>query len=146
MSTFDDIYYTASLIEFLGRKTRNRRKEIVECLGISGIEYLLETACVNHCLSMEQVSDELIEEYGIQEGVFDSVRECKYTVPSATRIGKVYARLIDAISESENQYGEKLYEVFTSSFSNAISDFNSSLFFAPADEIAFYYETQYSIE
>lgn len=88
MSTFDDIYYTASLIEFLGRKTRNRRKEIVECLGISGIEYLLETACVNHCLSMEQVSNELIEEYGIQEGVFDFVRECKYSVPSATESGK----------------------------------------------------------
>ena len=133
MSTFDDIYCTASLIEFLGRKTRNRRKEIVECLGISGIEYLLETACVNHCLSMEQVSDELIEEY-------------KYTVPSATRIGKVYARLIDTISESENQYGEKLYEVFTSSISDAISDYNSLLFFAPADEIANYYETQFRIE
>lgn len=146
MCTFDDVYYTASLMEFLGRKTRNRRRAIVEHLGISGIDYLLETACVNHCLSMEQVSDELIEEYGIQEGNFDSVRECKYTVPSATRIGKVYARLIDTISESENQYGEKLYEVFTSLFSDAISDFNSSLFFAPADEIAFYYETQYRME
>ena len=146
MSTFDDIYYTASLIEFLGRKTRNRRKEIVEYLGISGVEYLLETACVNHYLSMEQVSDELIVEYGIQEGTFDSVRECKYTVPSEARIGKVYARLVYTISKTENQYGEKLYEVFTSSFSDAISDFNSSLFFAPADEIAYYYETQYRYE
>lgn len=67
-------------------------------------------------------------------------------VPSATRIGKVYARLIDTISESENQYSEKLYEVFTSSISNAISDYNSLLFFAPADEIANYYETQFRIE
>lgn len=146
MTTFDDVYYTASIIEFLGRKTRNSRKTIAEYFGIDGIDYLLETACVNHCLSMEQVSDELIEEYGIQEGIYDTVCECKYTVPSATKIGKVYARLVDTISESENQYGEKLYEVFTSSFSDAISDYNSSLFFAPADEIAFYYKTQYSIE
>lgn len=144
MIDFNDVYYTASLIEFIGRKTRNRRSIVAQRIGIDGIADLLENADVNHCLTMEQVSDELIEEYDIQSGSFDSVAECKFSVPSETRIGKVYARLVIELSPSENAYAEKLYEVFTSSLADAISDFNASLYFAPADEIAFYYETQYS--
>lgn len=61
MSTFDDAYYTASLINFLGRRNRNRRKAIVGHLGINGIDYLLKMACVNHCLCLEQVPEALIE-------------------------------------------------------------------------------------
>lgn len=140
---FNDVYYTASLIEYVGRKTKNHRSVIVRNLDIEGIQLLLDAAPENHCLPMEQVADELIEDYEIQNGSFDSVGECKYAVPSETRIGKIYARLVLSISESEEQYAEKLFEVFTSSLSDAVSDFNSSLFFAPADEIAFYYETEY---
>lgn len=140
---FNDIYYTASLIEYVGRKTKNHRSVIVRNLEIEGIQLLLDAAPENHCLPMEQVADELIEDYEIQNGSFDSVGECKYAVPSETRIGKIYARLVLNISESEEEYAEKLFEVFTSSFSDAVSDFNSSLFFAPADEIAFYYATEY---
>lgn len=140
---FNDVYYTASLIEYVGRKTKNRRSVVVKELSIEGIQLLLDAAPENHCLAMEQVADELIEDYEIQNGSFDSVGECKYAVPSETRIGKIYARLVLSISESEEQYAEKLFEVFTSSLSDAVSDFNSSLFFAPADEIAFYYETEY---
>ena len=47
---------------------------------------------------------------------------CRFEVPSATRIGKVYARLIESLSESEEQYAEKMYEVFTSDLPDAISD------------------------
>lgn len=140
---FNDVYYTASLIEYVGRKTKNHRSVIVRNLEIEGIQLLLDAAPENHCLPMEQVADELIEDYEIQIGSFDSVGECKYAVPSETRIGKIYARLVLNISESEDEYAEKLFEVFTSSLSDAVSDFNSSLFFAPADEIAFYYETEY---
>ena len=132
-----------SLIEYVGRKTRNRRGIIVETIDIEEIQLLLDAAPENHCLSFEQVSDELIEDYEILEGTFDTVETCKFEVPSATRIGKVYARLIESLSESEEQYAEKMYEVFTSDLPDAISDFNSSLFFAPADEIAYYYETEY---
>lgn len=140
---FNDVYYTASLIEYVGRKTKNHRSVIVRNLEIEGIQLLLDAAPENHCLPMEQVADELIEDYEIQNGSFDSVGECKYAVPSETRIGKIYARLVLNISDSEDEYAEKLFEVFTSSLSDAVSDFNSSLFFAPADEIAFYYETEY---
>lgn len=128
MGKENDLYYATSMVEYVGRKTKNSRTLIVQKLGMDGIRYLIDFADVNHCLSFEQVSDELIEDYKIQNGNFNSVDACKFEVPSATRIGKVYARLIESLSESEEQYAEKMYEVFTSDLPDAISDFNSSLF------------------
>lgn len=45
---------------------------------------------VNHCLIFEQVSDEVIEYYKIENGNFDTISECKYSVPSYLDIGKLY--------------------------------------------------------
>lgn len=143
MSEYNDIYYTACLIEFTGRKTKNSRKSIVERIGKEGLLRLISLSDVNHCLPFEQVSDELIEDYQIKEGTFDTISNCKYSVPSVTRIGRVYARLVETISKSKDAYGETLYEVMTSSLPDAISDFNSSLFFAPVEELTFYYNEEY---
>ena len=33
----DDLFYVCSLIEFIGRKTKNKRKEVVNALGEQGI-------------------------------------------------------------------------------------------------------------
>ena len=52
----DDLFYVCSLIEFTGRKTKNRRKVIVNALGEQGIAKQLQDAPVNHCLSFDQVS------------------------------------------------------------------------------------------
>ena len=145
MSAFNDIYYTACLIEFIGRRTKNSRKIVVQQIGREGFLQLISLSDVNHCLTFEQVSDELIEDYQIMEGTFDTVSECKYTVPSVTRIGRVYARLVESLSDSKETYGEVLFEVMTSSLPDAISDFNSSLFFAPVEELKFYYEEEYKL-
>lgn len=48
------------LFEFIGRKTKNKRKKVVNVLGEQGILKQLYDAQVNHCLSFEQVSEELI--------------------------------------------------------------------------------------
>lgn len=55
----NDMFYVCSLIEFTARRTKNRRRVIVEALGKKGIEKQLHDAEVNHCLSFEQVSDEI---------------------------------------------------------------------------------------
>ena len=57
----NDIYYTASLLEYLSRKTKNRRADVARLLGVKGIAGVYEFAEVNHCLSFDQVADELIE-------------------------------------------------------------------------------------
>ena len=61
----NDYFYVCSLIEYIARKTKNKRGTIVNLLGKKGIEKQLYDAEVNHCLSFDQVSDELIEFYNI---------------------------------------------------------------------------------
>ncbi|MGL5085997.1 MAG: hypothetical protein ACRC68_09855 [Clostridium sp.] len=126
----NDLFYVCSLIEFLGRKTKNTRASIVKILGKKEIERQLEIAEVNHCLSFEQVSDELIEYFNIEEGSFDSVGLCKYNVPSFQAIGKEYQRLISDVSLEKSNVVDILFEVFQSFISEEISNFNSSVYYS----------------
>lgn len=64
-------------------------------IGNDGVRKLLHDAEVDHCLSFEQVSDEVIDYYGIENGQFDTVSNCKYTVPSFLDIGKLYSIMIE---------------------------------------------------
>lgn len=91
----DDIYYVCSLIEFIARKTKNHRQDVIRYFSKKDIQRQLRLAEVNHCLSFHQVSDELIEDYGIKNGNFDTVKECRYEVPSATSIGMLYQEFSD---------------------------------------------------
>ena len=76
----DNLFYLCTLIEFIGRKTRNHRSYIVKSLGKEGIEKQLYDAEVIHCLSFEQVSDEVIETYSIKDGDFDKIIDCEYSL------------------------------------------------------------------
>lgn len=62
----NDYFYVCALIEYISRATRNHRGDVVRTIGKEGIEKLLYDAQVNHCLSFEQVSDEVIEYYKIK--------------------------------------------------------------------------------
>ena len=90
----DDLFYVCSMIEFVARKTHNKTKDIVVKLSDKELAHQLKAAGVNHCLSFEQVCDEWIEEYGIEEGTFDNISTCKYNVPTVLSIGTVYQTLI----------------------------------------------------
>ncbi len=76
----NDFFYVCSLIEYIARQTQNKRGTIVKLIGREGIDKQLYDAEVNHCLSFEQVSDELIEQYKISKGDFDTITECKYLI------------------------------------------------------------------
>lgn len=135
----DNLFYVCSLIEFIGRKTKNKRSTIVKILGKKELIRQLGLAEVNHCLSFEEVADEIIEEFNIKEGGFDSVGLCKYTVPSFQAIGKEYQRLIiDVLSEEDNVI-DVLYSVFDSFISDEISDFNSSVYYSSPEYLKYSY-------
>ena len=85
----DNIYYVCTLLEYLSRKTHNDRKTIIEYFSKQDVEHLLYVAEVNHCLSFDQVSDELIEDFQIQSGNYDAETECKHTTSSVTSVGTV---------------------------------------------------------
>ena len=102
------------------------------------IERQLRLAEVNHCLSFEQVSDELIEELSITNGSFDSVKECKYSVPSESSIGRVYQTLI--LSSVKDDLIQTIIDVFSSFISDEISNFNSNVYYSNPSYILCSYE------
>lgn len=124
----NDYFYVCSLIEYIARQTQNRRGVIVEAMGADGIEKQLYDAQVNHCLSFEQVSDELIEQYKIQNGDFDTITDCKYTVPSFMDIGKLYSIMIEDCAQPGKEVDE-LLKIFTSFISDKISDFQTDIYY-----------------
>ena len=124
----NDLFYVCSLIEYTARKTTNRRRVVAEALGEEGIKKQLLDAGVNHCLSFEQVSDELIEQYHIPTGDFDSITGCKYSIPSYLDIGKLYAIMIEDCAEPGKEASE-LIQIFSSFISDEISNFKTGLYY-----------------
>ncbi len=134
----NDIFYVCTLIEYIARVTTNHRGDIVKALGVEGIKKQLHDASVNHCLSFEQVSDELQEQYHIQKGSFDTITNCKYTVPSYTSIGKLYCIIVTECADFAHA-AEEIYKIFSSFISDAISNFSSDLYYQNPDYIKWSY-------
>ena len=124
----NDYFYVCALIEYIARKTKNHRGDIVNTIGREGIEKLLYDAEVNHCLSFEQVSDEVTDYYKIKNGNFDTISGCKYSVPSYLDIGKLYSIMIEDCAKPGEEVQE-LIKIFSSFISDEISDFNTDLYY-----------------
>lgn len=135
----NNLFYVCSLIEYIARITKNRVVDIVIKLGKYEIERQLDLAEVNHCLSFEQVANEIIEEFEITEGNYDSVGECMYNVPSYLAIGKDYQRLIEDVQKNQ-KLAEALYNVMTSFLAEEISNYNSSLYYSSREYLKACYE------
>ena len=97
----NDLFFTCSLIDYIARKTKNKRNVVVNAIGKKQIEKIYDLADIYHSDNIERVSDDFIEQSGIKEGNFDNVKECNYAIPSHWDIGKVYKRLIKAVAEHE---------------------------------------------
>ena len=123
----NDLLYVCSLIEYVGRKTNNHRSYIVDCIGYDGLKHLYNNASINHNLSFEQVSDELIEDYNIFNGSFDTISKCHEKVPSYISIGSVYKRMIIALNNGD--IIDTIYNIFKSFISDEISNFDSDLYY-----------------
>lgn len=130
-----NLFFLCSLIEQLGRELHQKRGNVVEQLGNSNIQILYHNADVLHCEPLVKVAADTITEFSLKEGEFDNVARTKYAVPDVWTIGKVYARLIEDISNEENVL-EILSAVYSSWIDEKISDFNSAFYYQPRDYIA----------
>jgi len=125
-----DIIYVCALIEHVGRATLNRNHEIVKIIGVDGIAWQLEHAQTSHCLTFEETSEELIEEYNIPQGQFDSVGNCTGNEPLPIHVARTYKSLVVNIAENtDTRLAQIIYDVFTSFISDEISNFNTSTFY-----------------
>lgn len=132
----NDLFFTCSLIDYIARKTKNRRSVVVQKLGKEKIEKIYDLADIYHSYNIEQVAYDFINEVGITSGNFDNVKECKYAIPTHWDIGKVYKRLIIGVSNEKNiGIIEALLEVYNSFICKLIDDYDGS----------FYYENPQSI-
>ena len=125
------MFYVCSLIEYIGRKTKNRRGDIVAAMDDGCLRHQLDYADVNHSLPFERVSDELIAECGIKDGAYDTISGCQYSIPSETSIGRVYSTLIEDSMDAEGSslsVVEAVRKVFGSFIVDEISDFANGVY------------------
>ena len=135
----NDLFYTCSLIEYIGRTTQRGRREVADKLGEKEIERIYDYADVFHCEPIEKVASEFIQECKIEKGTFDNVRECRYIIPDYWDIGEVYERLIeDCYSDEEILKG--IWEVYHSWIDEKISDYNTDFYYQTRDYIAACYK------
>ena len=126
----NDLFFVCSLIDYIARKTMNRRVDVVNVLGRDNIEKLYELADVYHSDNLDTVSDDFIACAHIPTGNFDNVKDARYAVPSHWDIGKVYKRLILGIaSEKGIDVIDALLEAYRSFVSEKIDDYNSSFYY-----------------
>ena len=141
----DDLYYVCSLIEHIGRTTRNRRGVVVDALGLKGVRKMLRDAEVNHCLSFEQVGDEVAEWYNIMPGNFDPAANSPYLIPSVQDIGRLYSIIVEDCAEPGTE-DEELIKVFQSPVSDLISNFKSDLYYQNPSYIEESYKAGYLLD
>lgn len=140
----NNLFFTCSLIEYIARKTKNRRKDAVSALDKKNISKIYDLADIYHSDNINRVSDDFINAAEIQEGTFDNVAKCQYSIPSYWDIGKVYKRLIKSVAEYEKiDVIDALLKVYKSFLSDKIDDYNSSMYYEnPSYLLACYLENK----
>jgi len=133
-----DLFFTCSLIEFIGRERKLTRGEVVKYIGKDNLKRIYKYADTLHCEPIEKVADDYIEMCNIPTGTYDNVKRCKYEVPDYWTIGDVYGRLIEDVEE--NSVIDTLIEVYQSWISDAISNYNSDFFYQSREYICKCYE------
>lgn len=127
------LMYTCSLIEFIGRKQKLSRADVVKLLGRKKINRIYKYADVLHCEPIERVADEYATMAELPVGDYDNVGKCRYEVPDYWTIGEVYERLIEDVSGED--IVDTLMEVYSSWISQSISNYNTDFFYQPRDYI-----------
>lgn len=126
----NNLFFLCSLIEYIGRKTKNHRNVIVNAIGKNDLQHIFDLADIYHNENMDKLTFELIEKHKISVGVFDNILNAKYSIPTHWDIGKVYKRLIIDVCEKGNKpLIESLIEIYNSWLSRKIEDLNSSIYY-----------------
>ena len=124
------LFFLCSLIEYVGRKTKNHRSVVVNAMGKERLQHYFDLADVYHSENIDQIAFDIIKKHIIEERTFDNVATAKYAIPTHWDIGKVYKRLILDISTKQNKaLIDSLIEAYNSWLSRKIEDFNGSVYY-----------------
>lgn len=139
------LFYTCSLIEYIGRETKNKRSDVVNYLGKKTVARIYEYADVFHCEPMEKVADDFIQKAAIQKGEFDNVSSGKYNIPDYWDIGEVFERVIEDCFE-EDAVIDGIMEVYQSWIADVILNYNLDFYYQSREYIALCYKEGKIIE
>lgn len=126
----NDLFYTCSLIEYIGRMTKNPRSVVVEALGEKELKHIYDLADVYHCENIEKVATELVEKHNLTTGDYDNMKNLgDISIPSYWDIGKVYSRMIAALATNMSDVIQTLIAVYTSWIAPKIDNYRSSMYY-----------------
>ncbi len=127
---WNDLFFVCSLIEYIARKTRNERRDIVNAMGRDGLEHYYSLADVYHCDNIDRVTADIIAKYGIRQGSYDNLSNIDGRLPTHWDIGKVMHRIIKKVTGDENgDIIEALIKVYNSWIVRKIDNYNSSMYY-----------------
>ena len=136
----NDLFYLCSLMEFIGRTTKNKSTSIVNLLGEKELRHILSSAEVLHCERIEEVADRYINDFSIKEGKYDNVAKAKDLYPSYWDLGKIYMRLIRDVSKGD--LVTTLIEVYNSWIVDSIEDYNAAFYYMSPQYISTCYKEE----
>ena len=136
MKNNSDLFYTCSLIEYIGRKQKQRRETVVKLLGQETIRRIYRYADVFHCEPIAKTADDFIHICNIPIGAYDNLEKAKYEIPDYWTIGEVYERLIEDVSEDSTEaIVDTIMAVYSSWISDAISNYNTDFYYQSREYI-----------
>lgn len=136
MKNNNDLFYTCSLIEYIGRKQKQRRETVVKLLGRETIRRIYRYADVFHCEPIAKTADDFIHICNIPVGAYDNLEKAKYEIPDYWTIGEVYERLIEDVSEDSTEaIVDTIMAVYSSWISDAISNYNTDFYYQSREYI-----------
>ena len=133
--TFNDIYFVCSMIERTARHIKQPNIYVVQKIGKEGLERQLSIANTLHCLNPEQVVDDWKDEYQLQSGNRDVTAvnaDLVDKIPTELQMGKVYARLVSALTPADGNFAEGIMKVYSSPVCETIDNYNSSAYYEPS--------------
>jgi len=74
----NDIFFVCSLIEYIARKTKNTKADVITAIGKKKLAKILELADVYHCENIDKLTEELVTESNIKPGDYDNVSSSQY--------------------------------------------------------------------
>ena len=125
----NDLFFTCSLIEYIARKTKNTKKDIVNKLGYEKIKKIYDLAEVYHSENIDKVADEFINNCNIERGIYNILIEKENRIPTYWEIGRVYQRLIKMVNSDINEYINTIIEVLSSWIIEKIDNYDSSMYY-----------------
>lgn len=126
----NDLFYICSLIESVSRKSGNSKADIVDTLGEKKLRRLYRFANINHCLPIEQVTQEVIKDNQIvcQEKISQSRKQ------SVWDSGHIYQRLI-VDTMNGNDWLSKMKEIYHSWICKYLDNDKKPIYWQPRSYI-----------